>query len=111
MTDYIKIKLVLKPWKNKKGESGESYCFTNRASGMDGQLAGHYYSLRILGGDTDDRAVFAWFNDMTDDMYLAYVEEHTDTGYCHAPTGKILTNAQFIDLGISNSPSIQPQAS
>ena len=111
MTDYIKIKLVLKPWKSKKtGETGENYCFTNRDSGIDGTLAGHNYSLRILGGDTDDRAVFAWFNDMSKDMYEAYVEENTDVGYCHAPTGKLLTLAQYNELGIpavSSQPQVQ----
>ena len=109
--DYIKCKLVLKPWKKKDGTSGESYCFTNRTSGLTGKLAGHDYAIRILGGETDERAVFAWFNDMSPQMFEAYVEEHTDIAYCHAPTQKLITNEQYKALGISISPSSQPQIS
>ena len=112
MSDYIAVKLVKKAWKKKDGTAGKSWCFTNRGGGADGKFEGHNYSCSVLGGvDSDTRAAFCWFNDMTDDMAEAFVEEHGDSGYVHAPTGKPLTMAQYQALSVSDSPSIQPQAS
>ena len=112
MSDYIAVKLVKKSWKKKDGTSGKSWCFTNRGGGADGQFQGHNYSCSILGGvDSDPRVAFCWFNDMSDDEAQAFVEEYGADGYVHAPTGKPLTMAQYQALDVSDSPSIQPQAS
>ena len=103
--DYIKLKLEEREWTSKTtGNSGKTYCLNNQAN-SSGTLAGHSYSLSILTpGDKakTEPKIFAWFNDMSDDMYNAFCEEYTDTCYIHVPTKKILTSTEYADLGIDS---------
>jgi hypothetical protein len=111
--NYIKCKLVLKPWSRKNGEKGESYCFTNRIPQKSGTIGGHAYSVSYLTGKPDasdnEGAVFSWLNDMIEAQYEAYCEEHTDTAWYSIKDDKMITNADFLALGLADS--AQPQAS
>ena len=104
--DYIKLQLEKRGWASKRtGNSGETYCLNNQANST-GTLAGHSYSLSILTpGDKakTEPTIFAWFNDMTDDMFNAFVEEYSDTCYLHVPTKKILTATEYADLGVETA--------
>ena len=110
--DYIELKLEKREWASKTtGNSGATYCLNNQAN-SSGTLAGHSYSLSILTPGEQAKAepkIFAWFNDMSDDMYSAFVEEYTDTCYLHLPTKKILTQAEYNELGIQSEQDSQQQ--
>tara|TARA_R110002020_G_scaffold195239_1_gene396242 strand:+ start:291 stop:641 length:351 start_codon:yes stop_codon:yes gene_type:complete len=115
MKDYIKLVLELREWVSKKtGNSGETYCFNNSsANSID--CFGFKASLSISkSGETfnqDSYSIFMWLNDMDADSYNVFVEEYGTEIYIHVPTQKLLTQAQYDELGVDSTVSEQPSAS
>lgn len=105
ITDYYRVELVKKTWQKKDGTKGEDWCFTNRIPRSNGNIGGHSYSISFLRNNnanksqaSNDPAIFAWFDKMTDEMAEAFIEEHGNVAWAHEPTNDIVTNAHYVEL-------------
>ena len=114
---YYKVFLVVKSWAKKDGTKGEDYCFTNRVPREAGKIAGHSYSISFLRGDKDttaqtsEPAIFAWMNDMNEQMYDAFKEEHGEFAWAtERDKNPVITNEAYLKE-MADSSQIQPQAS
>ena len=114
-SDYAKLTLELKPWTNKAGKSGETWCFNNANQGTI-DCFGHKATISISKpGEEFQQAgakVFIWLNDMTATEAEAFVEEYTENIYIHIPTQERLTVQQYNELFNSTAQtSTQPSTS